>query len=58
MQATEDVTMPCTTLTSPSPRFGHRVTASPRLRRHGGALWLGLGLCFVTLFVLRHADPR
>jgi hypothetical protein len=36
----------------------HRVTASPRFRRERGALWLGLGVCLLTLFVLRHADPR
>ena len=36
----------------------HRVTASPRLKRAPGALWLGFGLCLVTLFVLRHADAR
>lgn len=36
----------------------HRVTRPPRFRRDGAALWLGLGLCFATLFVLRHADRR
>ncbi len=36
----------------------HRVTASPRFRAERGALWLGLGLCFATLFVLRATDPR
>ena len=36
----------------------HRVTTSPRFRAERGALWLGLGLCFATLFVLRATDPR
>jgi hypothetical protein len=36
----------------------HRVTASPRFRAERGALWLGLGLCFATLFMLRATDPR
>lgn len=39
-------------------RPNHRVTASPRFRAERGALWLGLGLCFATLLVLRRADPR
>lgn len=36
----------------------HRVTASPRFRAERGALWLGIGLCFATLLVLRATDSR
>ena len=36
----------------------HRVTASPRLRMHRGGLWLGLGLCLVTLLALRGSDAH
>ena len=50
--------MPSTTTALAPSRRGHRVTASPRFRAERGALWLGFGLCFATLFVLRHADPR
>lgn len=34
----------------------HRVTSSPRFRAGHGTLWLGLGLCFATLWLLRHAE--
>ena len=39
-------------------RHPHRVTASPRFRADRGALWLGLGLCFITLLALRRSDAR
>ena len=34
-----------------------RITRSPRFRRDGGALWLGVGLCLMTLLVL-HRNGR
>jgi len=36
----------------------HRVTRAPRFHRDGGALWLGLGLCLMTLLVLHRTDRR
>jgi hypothetical protein len=50
--------MPPLALPAPPYRGTHRVTAPPRFRRRHDGLWLGLGLCFVTLLMLRHTDPR
>ncbi|GAB3730877.1 hypothetical protein GCM10028794_06650 [Silanimonas algicola] len=58
MQGKEDVPMPTSCFRRARMGREHRVTASPRFRAERGALWLGLGLCFATLFVLRATDPR
>ena len=50
--------MTCNTVSIHAPRRTHRVTASPRFRADRGALWLGLGLCFITLLALRGSDAR
>jgi hypothetical protein len=50
--------MPSTATALATLHRSHRITASPRFRTERGALWLGLGLCFATLWVLHRADPR